>query len=341
MFGSSAGILSSAVLTIVAVRSSGRKSLSEPLLARPMGERAAETMTASGMAATLLVRPVSVAWGTICLMSTRAPGLRSFWAELPTAGRWLLSTVAIQTLGRGLTLPFTIIYLHEVRGFELGLSGTLMALIAVVALLVTMPGGTLTDRYGARVMILIGTLVDDGRQRRAGLRHPPRRRRPRVRPDRRQLRHRLAGVQRPDRLGRRRRAAAALLRRQLRPGQPRHRARRGRSAASSSTCQPAGDVHRDLPGRRRLDAGADRAAARPAAPRPRAGRAARGGTSTSAGHLPRDPAPALGALADPADVPRDVRRLRPARGRASRRSPARSPRCRRARSASPSRSTPR
>ena len=98
-----------------------------------------------------------MAWGTICLMSTRAPGLRSFWAELPTAGRWLLSTVAIQTLGRGLTLPFTIIYLHEVRGFALGLSGTLMALIAVVALLVTMPGGTLTDRYGARVMILIGT----------------------------------------------------------------------------------------------------------------------------------------------------------------------------------------
>ena len=91
-------------------------------------------------------------------MSSRAPGLRSFWAELPTAGRWLLSTVAIQTLGRGLTLPFTIIYLHEVRGFELGLSGTLMALIAVVALLVTMPSGTLTDRYGARVMILIGTV---------------------------------------------------------------------------------------------------------------------------------------------------------------------------------------
>jgi MFS family permease len=90
-------------------------------------------------------------------MSPRAPGLRSFWGELPTEGRWLLSTVAVQTLGRGLTLPFTIIYLHEVRGFELGLSGSLMALIAVVALMVTMPGGSLTDRYGARVMILIGT----------------------------------------------------------------------------------------------------------------------------------------------------------------------------------------
>ena len=65
--------------------------------------------------------------------------MRAFWAALPTEGRWLLSTVAIQTLGRGLTLPFTLIYLHEVRGFDLGLAGTLMALIAVVGLLVTGP----------------------------------------------------------------------------------------------------------------------------------------------------------------------------------------------------------
>lgn len=90
-------------------------------------------------------------------MSTRGPGLRQFWAELPTAGRWLLSTIAVQTLGRGLTLPFTVIYLHEVRGFALSTSGVLMAVIAAVALLVTLPGGSLTDRYGARVMILVGT----------------------------------------------------------------------------------------------------------------------------------------------------------------------------------------
>src|SRR6476469_1140012 len=47
--GSSSGILSRAVRTIVAVRSSGRRSFNEPLSARPMGERAAETITASGM----------------------------------------------------------------------------------------------------------------------------------------------------------------------------------------------------------------------------------------------------------------------------------------------------
>jgi len=83
-------------------------------------------------------------------------GIRTFWGALPTEGRWLLSTVAIQTLGRGLTLPFTIIYLHEVRGFDLGLSGALMSLIAVTGLIVTGPGGTLIDRYGARAVLLAG-----------------------------------------------------------------------------------------------------------------------------------------------------------------------------------------
>jgi MFS family permease len=83
--------------------------------------------------------------------------LRQFWTELSMEGRWLLSTVAVQTLGRGLTLPFTVIYLHEVRGFSLDLAGTLMALIAVVALVVTGPGGALTDRLGARRVLLVAT----------------------------------------------------------------------------------------------------------------------------------------------------------------------------------------
>ena len=83
--------------------------------------------------------------------------MREFWAQLPVEGRWLLSTVAIQTLGRGLTLPFTVIYLHEVRGISLDLAGLLMAFIAVVALLVTGPAGALTDRLGARRMLLWAT----------------------------------------------------------------------------------------------------------------------------------------------------------------------------------------
>jgi MFS family permease len=86
----------------------------------------------------------------------RVTGMTVFWSALPTEGRWLLSTVAISTLGRGLTLPFTVIYLHEVRGFDLALSGALMSLIAITGLLVTGPGGTLIDRFGARPVLLVG-----------------------------------------------------------------------------------------------------------------------------------------------------------------------------------------
>lgn len=83
--------------------------------------------------------------------------LRSFWAVLPREGKWLLSTTAIQLLGRGLTLPFTVIYLHEVRGISLDVAGTLMAWIFVVGVLATGPGGAATDRFGARAVSLFGS----------------------------------------------------------------------------------------------------------------------------------------------------------------------------------------
>ena len=47
--GSSAGTASRAARTIAAARSSGRNSMREPLWARPIGDRTAATMTASGI----------------------------------------------------------------------------------------------------------------------------------------------------------------------------------------------------------------------------------------------------------------------------------------------------
>ena len=85
--------------------------------------------------------------------------LRGFWAALPTPGRYLLSTTAISTLGRGMTLPFTVIYVHEVRDIGLDVAGLLMGLIAVVALAVTAPVGSLTDRLGARPVVIAGLLA--------------------------------------------------------------------------------------------------------------------------------------------------------------------------------------
>ena len=85
--------------------------------------------------------------------------LRGFWDALPTPGRWLLSTTTVSMLGRGMTLPFTIIYVHEVRGVDLDVAGLLMGLIAVVALLVTGPVGALIDGLGARVVLLWGNIA--------------------------------------------------------------------------------------------------------------------------------------------------------------------------------------
>ncbi len=87
------------------------------------------------------------------------PGLRGFWAALPRPGRFLLSTVALQHLGRGMTLPFTIIYLHEVRGFSLQTSGTLMAMIAAVAVVLAGPSGALVDRVGARYVVIASSVT--------------------------------------------------------------------------------------------------------------------------------------------------------------------------------------
>ena len=55
------------------------------------------------------------------------PSLASFWNDLPRDGKFLLSTVAIETLDTGLVLPFGFIYLHEVRGFTIETAGSLLA----------------------------------------------------------------------------------------------------------------------------------------------------------------------------------------------------------------------
>ena len=55
--GSSCGTLSSAARTMAAVRSSGRRSFSDPLNARPIGDRAVATITASAMSLSVPLRP--------------------------------------------------------------------------------------------------------------------------------------------------------------------------------------------------------------------------------------------------------------------------------------------
>jgi predicted MFS family arabinose efflux permease len=75
----------------------------------------------------------------------------------PGIQRYLLA-VGITRFGTGLTLPFTLILLHEVRGISLPTVGLLLAVPGVVGLLSVPVGGALIDRLGPRA-VLTGCLL--------------------------------------------------------------------------------------------------------------------------------------------------------------------------------------
>ena len=66
----------------------------------------------------------------------------------------MLSIVVVQFLGTGLVLPFLVIYLHEIRGLALSDVGLLIGLGPLMGLLAVGPGGTIIDKYGARLVML-------------------------------------------------------------------------------------------------------------------------------------------------------------------------------------------
>jgi MFS family permease len=58
-----------------------------------------------------------------------------------------------------LTLPFLIVYLHEVRGFGLGTGGLVLATVAAASLIGNPVSGVLCDRIGARESEVVGLLA--------------------------------------------------------------------------------------------------------------------------------------------------------------------------------------
>lgn len=72
---------------------------------------------------------------------------------LPPVVRRYLVAVAVSRVGTGLTLPFTLILLHEVRGIALPTVGVLLALPGVVGLAAVPLSGSLIDRVGPRAVL--------------------------------------------------------------------------------------------------------------------------------------------------------------------------------------------
>jgi len=80
-------------------------------------------------------------------------------AALPPTMTRLLIGLALSSLGTGLTLPFTLILLHEVRGIALQMTGLLLAVPAVVGLAAVPVSGALVDRVGPRPVLRVALLL--------------------------------------------------------------------------------------------------------------------------------------------------------------------------------------
>jgi MFS family permease len=85
--------------------------------------------------------------------------LRAAIPTRPEARRILVGTL-LSAIGRGLTLPFLFIYLHEVRGLGAATVGFVVGWMGVVSLGLSPLAGTLTDRFGARRVVLPCFLIE-------------------------------------------------------------------------------------------------------------------------------------------------------------------------------------
>jgi MFS family permease len=79
--------------------------------------------------------------------------LRSLNPQLPRSVQVLQLGGLLNAVGNGLVLPFTFIYLHNERGFSLGLAGLILGTNAAVSLLAGPLSGPLVDRFGGRRML--------------------------------------------------------------------------------------------------------------------------------------------------------------------------------------------
>jgi MFS family permease len=79
--------------------------------------------------------------------------------SLPRAAWIVLGGDALSAVGSGLTLPFLMVYLHQVRALELELAGLALSCVAIAGLLGNPVAGWLSDRAGPRQALACGLIV--------------------------------------------------------------------------------------------------------------------------------------------------------------------------------------
>jgi MFS family permease len=73
---------------------------------------------------------------------------------------WVVQAgIFLGMLGYGAVFPFEIIYLHEERGFGLGVAGAVVGVLSGAAILVAPVAGAVIDRFGARATAVVAGLA--------------------------------------------------------------------------------------------------------------------------------------------------------------------------------------
>lgn len=72
---------------------------------------------------------------------------------------WFYLVTAIQSIGFGLSLVLTVVYVHDIRHFSVFFATTLLAINAVVGLIVSPAIGTYTDKFGPVRIYLVLVVI--------------------------------------------------------------------------------------------------------------------------------------------------------------------------------------
>jgi MFS family permease len=99
-------------------------------------------------------------WFPRIVSSALAPVFAVWRTGLPRPVLVLQGGTALNYFGTGLILPFEIIYLHTVRGFSTATAGLVLATVMGTAAVVTLPSGSLLDRFSAKRILIAGTVVN-------------------------------------------------------------------------------------------------------------------------------------------------------------------------------------
>jgi nitrate/nitrite transporter NarK len=82
----------------------------------------------------------------------------SLLPHLPRTAWLLLCGESVAAVGGGLTLPFLLVHLHDVRGLQLEAAGLASAFLAAAGFVANPAGGALCDRASARATLVSGLL---------------------------------------------------------------------------------------------------------------------------------------------------------------------------------------